>query len=248
MSPLAAEKKVIIGLGMYNPPYIIQETLAGIEPDVLRESFKVRGYHVEFTVHQFPRLFKELESGTVDGVFDVREGVEGFKSDVVVSYQNYAISLSENRLAIKSIKDLEDKSVVSFYKSSQLLGEEYEKMAKQNKNYEEVMAQNLQVKMLFRKRVEVVIMDKNIFSYYRQKEMEKESTEDMHGSELSVFNQQVDFHALFPPKEYGYIFNSEEVRDDFNEGLRAIKQNGTYSKINQKYYCLGKLSDTANCQ
>ena len=68
-------------------------------------------------------------------------------------------------------------------------------------------------------------MDKNIFKYYlKQAYLEGKLTE-------KDLKQQAICHQIFPPTEYKFAFLSEQIRDDFNAGLKQITQDGSLVAI-----------------
>ena len=68
------------------------------------------------------------------------------------------------------------------------------------------------------------MIDANIFSYWVK----------VHGVSPKVF----DYHAIFGGRTSFVVgFVSARIRDDFNEGLRAIKKSGAYEEIFCKYIC-----------
>lgn len=231
-------KKIRIGVSFSIPPYVIKESNSGLELELLSEAFKVKGHTVEIWYLPLARTFDELQRGELDGIINVNEGIldDVYYSDIVINFQNCAISLTKNHLVINSIEDLKNKKVVAFQRASTILGDEFNQMAKVNKNYQEVARQLNQVNMLFRSHLEVAVMDKNIFEYYRKQAqvMNKLSSREL--------QQDVTYHAIFPKTQYRFAFIDKDIRDDFNEGLMKIHNNGTYSHIMRKYKDLVEIN------
>ncbi|MCG8613409.1 MAG: transporter substrate-binding domain-containing protein [Pseudomonadales bacterium] len=157
-------KELLIGISFSIPPYVIQEKDNGLELEVLRQAFEVKGYTVLPSYLPLARTFMSFEDGSLDGVINVKEGmVNGHYSDIVITFQNYAISLSENNLKIDSLQDLGGKSVAAFQRAAFILGADFANVVLSNSDYLEVADQSLQVKQLFRDRVEVIVMEEKIF-------------------------------------------------------------------------------------
>lgn len=230
-----------IGVSLSIPPYVIQETNSGLELELLYQALAVKGHNA--IIHYLPlaRTFHELKEGKLDGIINIKEGMldNVFYSDVVISYQNCAISLESNRFNINSISDLSDKQVVAFQRASSMLGEEFGQMAKTNTGYKEQARQLQQVYMLMKHRANVVVMDKNIFKYYL-----KQAYLDgrLNSKELQ---QQAICHKVFPPTEYRFAFLSAQIRDDFNAGLKHITQDGSLQALQEKYRRLMSLEHEA---
>ena len=126
-------------------------------------------------------------------------------------------------LKVSSVADLRGLRVVAFGDARSYLGTEFAGMAKANKNYYEIADQESQVKMLFKDRADVLVMDINIFKYFRQ---------NIKDTDVS---QEVTFFKIFDPTPYKVAFTSKEVCDKFNAGLKAIKASGKYSEIFSTY-------------
>ncbi|MGL5047632.1 MAG: substrate-binding periplasmic protein, partial [Shewanella sp.] len=187
-----------IGVSFSIPPYIIQETNSGFQLELLNQALAVKGHTT--SIHYLPlaRTFHEFKEGKLDGVINIKEGLldKAFYTNVLIKYQNCAISLEDNKFNIHSIEDLNNKHVVAFQRASSLLGEEFAKMAKANTGYQEQARQVQQVYMLMKRRADVVVMDNNIFKYYlKQAYLEGKLTK-------KDLKQQAICHPIFPPTEY----------------------------------------------
>ncbi len=230
-------KQLSIGISFSIPPYVIKDAGTGLELEILREAFKVKGYTVTPVFLPLARTFMHFNQGKTDGVLNVKEGfVDGFYSDEVINFQNCAISLKDNNFNIDTIEDLADKRIVAFQMASKILGTEFGTMAEQNKDYLEIADQSIQLNLLFKERTDVVVMDKRIFNYFKIR-----AVEALEQGKLAFFQhkdelqKKVQYHCIFPPSRYKFAFITEQIRDDFNLGLRSIKKNGVYDAIFEKY-------------
>ena len=79
---------------------------------------------------------------------------------------------------------------------------------------------------LAKNRVKVVIMDKNIITYYLK-----------HHSKEGIHLNDLNFHYLFPiPTSHSYMaFTDPKLRDDFNKALLIIKESGEYEAVYDAY-------------
>jgi polar amino acid transport system substrate-binding protein len=224
-------KELRIGVSFSIPPYVIQATDSGIELELLRSALAIRGHKVNIEYQPLARTFHELKTGKLDAIINTKKNMhEGvFYSDVAIHFQNCAISLKDNNFNIKTISDLQGKSIVAFQHAAKLLGEDFANEIKLNPNYIELANQNQQVKMLMKQRMNVAVMDKNIFIYFlRQSYLSGQLTK-------TEVQQEVICHKVFPPTAYRFAFLHEDIRDDFNFGLAQIKQDGTWLAIEKKY-------------
>lgn len=224
MNLQAKEVKVAVGFSV--APYIIQATDNGIELDIIRESLAYKGHTMKTTYIPFIEIDHAFVDKKVDAIATVEEkiGIDGYFSDHVITYRNYAVTLAKRHLKIDKISDLVDKSVTSFQLATKYLGREYMEMAKANPRYREKEEHTLRIKLLFDNRIDVVIIDKNIFQYYSKAIADQTDTK-----------QAVVYHDIFPANKYKVVFQDKALRDDFNAGLKHLRQSGRYKQIFQEY-------------
>jgi len=213
-----------IGISFAIPPWVIESEDAGIELDLLRAAFEGSPYCVKPVFLAFALAYQLFDNGDLDGVINAKRGVSqtGFYSDPVVTFQNVAVSLK--RKAFPKDLDLtflQDKSVVAFQKARQLLGADFAALMDGNTAYREVADQSLQLNLLFVREVDFIVMDKSIFAYYWQRARTAPELASYH----SQFTQDVDVYALFAPSEYAFVFADKHVRDTFDRGMAALRQN-----------------------
>ena len=48
-------------------------------------------------------------------------------------------------------------------------------------------------------------------------------------------NRPIKIHRIFPRNPFTVAFKNAPDRDDFNRGLKIIRENGTYQKIFESY-------------
>jgi len=119
---------------------------------------------------------------------------------------------------------LADKTIVGFQNATLYLGPEFKAMAEHNSGYREKYNQKTQTTDLYKKRVQVIVMDVNIFKYFRKR-----------GAGFSTATQPIVYHELFPQTNYKVAFRDKEIRDDFNEGLKGIRENSVYDQVIKNY-------------
>jgi polar amino acid transport system substrate-binding protein len=141
-------------------------------------------------------------------------------SDVYITYQNVAISLKSNNYSITSIADLAKYTIASFKKSKKVLGQEFDKAASQSPLFMEISNQQSQLGLLTKKRVQLAIMDKNIFNYYLQKQK---------------LSHEFTFYPVFPSNPYRMAFRKNEHIDRFNQSLKKFLSSNKYDDLLKKY-------------
>jgi len=216
--------KAVVGLSL--PPYIMQGSDNGVDADIVRQALQAANYTLKLEYVPFARVSVSMANKTADAAFPINEasGVTGvYYSDSHISYQNVVVALKSKGLKIAGPADLKTLRVVAFGDAGNYLGSDFAAMTKVNKSYSELADQQSQVKMLFKGRADALVMDINIFKYFRQ------SIKDMDVS------QDVVFYEIFPPTAYKVAFTSKDVCGKFNAGLKALKASGKYAEIFKTY-------------
>lgn len=235
-STAAPAREVRVGVGFAIAPYTLRKQNAGLEVDLLRAAFRAAGMEAKFVYLPNLRLPMALAGGDVDCLatsvgYDMAEriGRPVFYSVPTLTFRNYAVSLARRHLHIGSIADLAGYVVLGFQDAASYLGPEFAAMARGNDLYSELSDQSLQVRMLFSGRVDVVISEKRVFLYWRNR---------LKGSPAGRavnLNQAVTFSPIFPDQDRQVVFVEKSLRDGFDKGLRAIRENGGYDRIIRTY-------------
>lgn len=220
----ASAKEIKVGQGIL-PPYGIKESASGIEVDIVRAALKVKGHTITIRFVPFGRVAQDFIDGKIDAANTVspNSGVKAEYSDSHITYQNVATTLKDSGLEVGSIGDLTSLKVVAFSNASKYLGDEFAAMAKASKNYREVADQIAQNKLLMSGRTQAVVGDFRIFQYYNKKIAGK------------IELKEVTFNKIFAPTDYSVAFRDTAIRDDFNVGLKTIRESGEYDKIIASY-------------
>lgn len=222
--PVLAED-LTVGVGMALPPYIIQDSDSGIEAEILNQALPP-SYKVKLSYLPFARVKVSLSDGSADAVTPVNESAgikNAFYSDSHITYQNVAITLKSRGLKINSVPDLGKLRLVAFQDATLYLGPEFAAMAKANAGYNELAAQENQVKMLFAERTDAIVMDINIYKYFKSKI-----------KDIDV-SKEVTIAEIFPPTNYKVAFKNKDTAALFNTGLAKLKSSGKYTAILSKY-------------
>lgn len=220
---------VRVAFGKSVPPYIIQESNSGIEMEIIRESLAYRGHKVIPVYVPFSQINTAFVDNQVDAVATVNDkiGMDGYFSDIVITYKNYAITLANRQIKIDSILDLGNKRVSAFQLATRYLGTEYAETVLANPRYRERQDQKRHVQLLYDGKLDAIIIDSAIFQYYSRQL-----------SKIVNINQPVAYHKIFSWNDYHMIFRDPKLRNDFNAGLRLLRQSNRYSTIYKHY--LGK--------
>lgn len=221
-------KELKMGIGLALPPYIIKDhqEAKGFEYEVVKEALAKKGYKVKPRFLPFGRLTAKGVFKKIDGVLTTNEA-SGLKnihySDSHVTYQNVAITLKKNNKNINSIADLGQGTVLAFQNATKYLGETYKRVVSKNKGYREIADQEAQVARLFMGKTDALVGDINIFKYFRM------------NTKRSDTSAPIRIHKIFSPVHYKVGFVDIKVRDDFNSGLKSLRESGAYEKIVARY-------------
>jgi polar amino acid transport system substrate-binding protein len=226
-------RELLIATSSSIPPYVITDQHRGIVVEILREAFQPAGHTVEFIYAPNRRVEHMIEERQVDGVYNLAEGAIArvHYSDPIIDYHNVAITLTSFPRPITTPEDLNGLRVLVFQNAPKFLGQEFAELIERNPLFQEVSNQRSQVQMLFRGRADVIIMEKRIFEYFHR---ELASSGDI-GGDFRI-------HYLLPPAPRYAAFIDPALRDEFNQGLRQLQEQGRVEDIIARY--LGNVANT----
>ncbi|MDB2373327.1 transporter substrate-binding domain-containing protein [Psychrosphaera haliotis] len=221
------ETTIDVIVGLAKPPYVISESDTGFELEVITTVLNKMDTSPRFIYAPLGRSLKLLDQGMGEALLTINEYIvpnSKIRSNPYITYQNVAISLRSSGINIDKIEDLEKNSVASFQFAHKYLGPIFATATKNNANYIEIPNQFQQVEMLLEKRIEVIVMDINIFNYiFTQLTMGNKAQ-----PELSV-------HKVFPENPYSMAFKDETKVQTFNTKLKEFLQSPEYQSLKQKY-------------
>ena len=217
---------VTISSAYTRAPYIDEISQSGLELDLIKAAFNDQKMTVSFDFFSRNRQKLNYEQNKSNAMMTINEFTQtkGFWSDVYISYNNVAITLDSFKGTILKVDDLSKLSVAAFLNAKSVLGPDFKKMADANSYYLEVSPQQIQNRMLYLKRIDVVVADKFIF----------QDLNKLIGPSVNT-RVKLTFHPIFQRTNYKMIFHDETLRDKFNQGLRNIKNNGVYEEITAQY-------------
>ena len=221
----AKELKIIFS--QYTPPYVLEDD-KGIVVEIVRTALESSGHVVKPMYVPIGRGFKMFADQQVDGTTIIQEssGLKAHYSQPFMQYHNMAFVPKASGLTIQSIGDLKGKAIIAFQNADKYLGEEFSRVVAGNPRYKEMAQQEAQTHMVLLGRTEVAVMDESIFRYYREKLLAE--------GKIDKSQECIGFE-IFPPTPYRAAFNDPAVRDDFDRGIAAMRQDGRYDAIYRKY-------------
>jgi len=218
-------REVEVLVGMDKPPYVNSANDSGFEVDLVRAILSDMGHSAKVLYLPYGRTTKVINQGAVDIALTLTPSHAVSKdilSNPYIAYQNVAITRSDRKLHVDSIESLKTKSVVAFQTATSVLGKTLEATLSSQPTYLEMAKQERQVEMLMLGSVDVAVMDRNIFSYFKL-------NDDRYKSD------DVVFHELFPISTYRAAIPNEELREAFNHNLSVIIESGRYQALLEKY-------------
>lgn len=212
------------------PPYVLAAANppAGMELELFRAALAVRGHAMRplFVERDaVPRLLRQDKADAAQrGAPTLHDG-DGvyYAARATVDYADVAITLKRRNLGIYSVADLRGVGVVAFPGARQFLGAEFEAVVKHNRHYVELADEQGKLAMLLEGSAAVYVGDVNVFRYLM----------------ASVVNPpETVLHYIFLPTQLvgnNAVFRDRQVRDDFDAGLKAIRESGQYQQILRRY-------------
>lgn len=226
----ARAANINMAFGEKIPPFCFPETDTGIELEVMREALAYRGHVLVPHYYSFARIPVAFKARDVDAAMtDLGEEMTAwgaFYGDPAVFYDNVFLTLSERKLVIRKPEDLRGLSVLSFPGGAKRYPEWLDGVRRAGRYFEQ-NDQALQVLTLDRGRYDVVLSDRNIFRYFTI----------MLKLNKTFKPRPVTMHSFVKlnPMDYRPVFWDKKVRDDFNAGLKHLKETGRFEAIYQKY-------------
>lgn len=227
----ASAREVTVAFGQHKPPYVFLDGKRGIEIDLFREALALNGDTLRIKIMPKRRLkFSLRKYSDFDAVSSVNLSKDRFfYSDRFINFRDVVVTRNSEGIQLDHIKDLAPYKVGAWQGASVTLGKEigrlYGKGGTHRRDYREYPSQLNQNIAFWSGKIDVMIIDQHIFSYYRRMLANDFETE-----------QHVTFHKLFPQETPHYVaFKEKVLRDQFNDALAILKYNGRYRKVIERY-------------
>jgi len=227
---MAYSADVSMSFGEKIPPFCFPETNSGLELDIIGEALAYKGHKLVpsyYPLARIPIAFKQnLVNATMTDLGENLTTYGGHYGEPAVWYDNVLITLKEKNIAINKPEDLEGLSVISFQGALK----RYPKWLNHVKsagNYYELNDQKLQVLTLNKGRYDVVLSDRNIFKYFS---LQLKKTGNLSPKPITE-HQFVELDL----NNYRPVFRDSDIRNDFNLGLKHLKDSGRYQEIYDYY-------------
>lgn len=228
LSTVVYAKEVQTVFSYSTPPFVFKDG-SGIVMELMEKSLAYKSHTVKPVFVNIGRGLEMYKAGYVDAssLLNKSSGIKTNYSEYFMQYHNAIFALKKNNFKIEKLDDLSSYYFSSFQNATDYLGEEFAKVAnKAKEKYSEIADQKQQVYKLLMGRTELTIMDKSIFEYYKNKLIsEGKISKDI----------KIQKFELFKPSKFRAAFRDKQIRDDFNAGLKKLKESGKYDEIYEKY-------------
>lgn len=218
-------KGLTLTMGTSNgPPYMIKESESGLDIDIPRAAMARIGFPLRLEFYPLSRAVHELQMERIHltAPFFTAAPKGIFVSDSHIEYRPSVITLNSVK-QLDDISQLKNYSIATFQGATGYFGDKFYYASKHAPDYAESHDMEKLVDLLMSQRYQVVVLDYWIFHFFLAK--------SKYADQLS----NVKFHDLLPRVPAAVAFNNEALRDQFNQGLRMIKSDGTYDEIIQRY-------------
>tara|TARA_R110000751_G_scaffold35564_2_gene87394 strand:+ start:29450 stop:30190 length:741 start_codon:yes stop_codon:yes gene_type:complete len=219
-------KELVLVAGLSKPPYVIPEEDSGFEVDLMRGIFAKLGHDISMLYVPYGRTYETMKQVKADiGLTQIKQG--GVEAEILslpyVTYQNVAVSLLKKSIKLDEFKELKSLVVVAFQNAKRVLGSAFAEATKQSPLYIELPEQRNQVELLLTGKVDVVVMDINIFKYFAKL---LTGTGQM---------EKMQVHNLFAATQYSAAIQDPDLREAFNREFVKFRNTAEYHKLLEKY-------------
>lgn len=212
-----------------NLPPMFEGGQDGREAEVIMAAMEKCGHTVTFNIQPFTRHWASFKNGDGDAVTTVPAGLPmgGTETVTYIQYQNGLSSLSSSATNPSNFDELAGKNVVAFEGAGGILPGLKDAASKFG-SYREVADQNVQSRLLFSGRTDVVIGDGMIFAALNEALV----TDTKLNFDVK---QPVVFKKSFAPSDYTMNFRNPTHASDFDRCFKEASDDGTIGKINKSW-------------
>lgn len=206
---------------------------AGTEIDILGMALERLGHQLVPVAVSKARLAVTVKAGQADIGLSV-QGEDGdglYYSDYFSKFENVAVSRKADKLKLHSLADLDKYRFVIWQGGWNDLGPSFaaryrpDAQGRFPSNYVQSSSQEIQSRVFWNKRVEVIVVDRAIFAWYRRQL-----------APAIKADEELVFHDIFDSTtNYGAVFSDRALRDRVNAMLRAMREDGSIRQIMARY-------------
>jgi polar amino acid transport system substrate-binding protein len=196
-----------------------QGEITGLDYEIVKTILQRQGIEAEFELYSYSRLLKLFSEQKLDIASPVAVPYPGaFYSQPYFTVLDVVVTKSNSPLSIRTLKDLEGKTIVAYQQASEVLGPDFAAAIKKA-HYLEEADRIQQFELLMNDRVQLMVGDAKVLAYYAEKK---------YGS------RSINTHPIFPSVDYPAAFWSSDLQAKFNSGLQHLTDSGELQKLHAK--------------
>lgn len=219
-------------MGIARPPFVMEETGSGISIDLFTEAMKRIGVRFRSSHVTNDRMVRDLQDGLADVAVELQKiSPDYYYSDAFVTYNNVVASREAAGLNFVRWSDLARRDVCAWQQAERDLGSDFSRARATFQTYNEFGVQSAQVRGFALGRCEVVVIDQSLLAWHLRELRDREP--GLHPPALA------DLRMVPVPGKAGLDwfvgFRDKTLRNRFNDALRAMRADGTYTRIVERY-------------
>lgn len=207
------------------PPHMIKEDNSGIDLDIATEILTSLGYKANVFYTPLSRGKRSVENKLADVMvptFYQEDSDNFYLSDPIVYYRPTVFSLAAKELDTSNISKLSDLRLMTFQGAKGYFNKAFSDLADRSE-YREMHDMSVLPELLYKDRVDLVVLDYYIFYYFALDRVEN-------------FKPELFHHTPLMAKVPAYAgFHSKQLRDKFNRALAVFLQQGKDKQIIRRY-------------
>jgi len=223
-----AKKIITVAGDAYFPPFEFLDERDGLKVyrgfniDLIRAVIAKTDYELQFLPLPWEEALRALQEGRVDAVGGMKYDAErahyfDFSEEYLIS--SLAIFVARDNSIIVELSDLENKRI-----AVQKDDIAYQKLKNRVLELTATVSQEEAIKLLLAEKVDAVVGNRMAGQYIVQR--------------LGAMERVKSVGGFINPERYGFAVRrgNEELLAKFNEGLRKVKNDGTYDQIYVKWF------------
>jgi len=233
ISPTLSMAQQVLRIGVGNfPPFFIEKENKGLFLDITKAIFQeLPEYRVKFIFMSNSRLLHEINRGKlIDVACNIFSDsqVNAHLSKPLFRYTDVAVSRKKANLVLNKVSDLQGKSIAAYQGATELLGDEFKQIARENTAYSEHSHPKETTFLMVTGSKDVRIGDIHIFGHDL-----KSKYYQMEENELNINNFTI--HNLWPDVYSHIAFKDKDLRNTTNKIIQKLTADGSFERIYAKY-------------
>jgi polar amino acid transport system substrate-binding protein len=221
--PVTIERKLTFIVGIDKAPYIHIASSSGYELELLKLLAKQLGYSARFVHVPNGRLLDTFQDGIGDIVTLQPQAIAPyFRTKPYIYYENVVIVAPQYSQRVNKIADLAGLRVQAFQNAHQYLGEAYRAAIPTFASYHEVVEQQYLPDLLYKKRLDALVMDRFIFQHY------------CHHCHDPQWRYAVK--PLFAHNPYHLLARNETTANALDKALLHLEKTGQIKELQQRFF------------